>query len=89
MHAQYIPNVGPIVATMLPLPVVLFDPDLGVGAMFFAFMIPSIIHFIVGNFVEPAVFGRSMELHPVMSARMHGCRARHAVDIARPCTHQA
>lgn len=63
---NYIPNVGPIVATMLPLPVVVFDPDLGVGAMFFAFMLPSIIHFIVGNFVEPAVFGRSMELHPLV-----------------------
>ena len=68
MHLQYIPNVGPIVATMLPLPVVVFDPELGVGAMFFAFVIPFIIHFIVGNFVEPAVFGRSMELHPVMRA---------------------
>jgi len=30
-----------------------------------AIVVPSAIHFVVGNVVEPAIFGHSMELHPV------------------------
>ena len=27
---------------------------------------PGAIHFVVGNVIEPAIFGHSMELHPVV-----------------------
>ena len=29
-------------------------------------IIPGLVHFLVGNVVEPAIFGHSMELHPVV-----------------------
>jgi AI-2E family transporter len=47
------------------MPVVLLDPSLGVTAKISAFVIPSVIHMIIGNLVEPLVFGSSMELHPI------------------------
>ena len=62
---NFIPNAGPLVATFLPLPVVVLDPLLGYGAKIFAFIGPIIIHGIVGNVVEPSIFGHSLELHPV------------------------
>jgi AI-2 transport protein TqsA len=47
------------------LPVVILDPDLGVTAKIAAFVAPTVIHMVVGNVLEPLVFGSSMELHPV------------------------
>ena len=63
---NFIPNVGAVVATAVPLPVVVLDPDLSGLAMFLAFAIPTGIHTIVGNFVEPMIFGDQMEMHPVV-----------------------
>ena len=63
---NYIPNVGAVVATVVPLPVVVLDPELSGLAMFLAFAIPVGIHTIVGNFVEPMIFGTEMEMHPVV-----------------------
>ncbi len=30
---NFIPNVGPVVATFVPLPIVIFDPELSFGTM--------------------------------------------------------
>lgn len=62
---NYIPTAGPIVATFLPLPVVLLDPYLSVTAKILAFAGPTAVHMVTGNIVEPLVFGSSMDLHPV------------------------
>jgi hypothetical protein len=53
------------VATIIPLPVILLDPDLSATAKIAAFAGPSAVHFVVGNFLEPIAFGSSMDLHPV------------------------
>ena len=52
---NYIPNVGPLLATVLPLPIIVLDPNLTPTEMFLAFALPTAIHAIVGNFVEPKV----------------------------------
>ena len=62
---NFIPTAGPILATVLPLPIVLLDPRLGVTAKITAFVAPTIVHLIVGSVLEPILFGSSMELHPV------------------------
>jgi hypothetical protein len=31
-----------------------------------AFFIPLLIHFVVGNFVEPYIFGDKLDLHPIV-----------------------
>ena len=44
---------------------VLFTPSFGVGRMALALLMPLTVHVLVGNLLEPIVFGRAMELHPV------------------------
>ncbi len=51
---------------MLPLPIVVLDPDMPNVNRFLAIILPVVVHTLVGNFVEPYVFGSSMELHPIV-----------------------
>ncbi len=62
---NFIPNIGPVIATLLPLPVILLDPDLTVTTGTLALLIPGGVQFTVGNFVEPRMMGSSLDLHPV------------------------
>lgn len=59
------PQAGPIVATIVPMPLVILDPALSLAAKIAAFAGPTAVHMVIGNFIEPLVFGSSMELHPV------------------------
>eukprot|EP00924_Labyrinthula_sp_SR-Ha-C_P012966 maker-scaffold_12-augustus-gene-5.76-mRNA-1 protein AED:0.00 eAED:0.00 QI:32/1/1/1/1/1/2/168/503 len=64
--ANFIPSVGAIVATLLPLPLLILDPDQTNFSILCAIFLPVGIHMIVGNFVEPKIFGDTMELHAVV-----------------------
>jgi AI-2 transport protein TqsA len=60
----FIPSIGSIVATILPLPVALtqfHDPWMILATI----AIPGAIHLFIGNFITPKLMGRGMELHPV------------------------
>jgi AI-2 transport protein TqsA len=60
----YIPNIGPIIATVLPIPIALtqfHNPWMIVATI----AIPGAIHMFIGNIVAPKLMGRGMELHPV------------------------
>ncbi|OFZ17552.1 MAG: hypothetical protein A2X86_03570 [Bdellovibrionales bacterium GWA2_49_15] len=62
---NFIPNVGGIIASALPIPVVLLQ--YGVGWQFYLVLIFNMIfQFLIGNIVEPKVLGDSMELHPIV-----------------------
>jgi len=68
--ANWIPNIGAMIATLFPLPVIALDPNqtfMGsrIGAVIFALVGPMIMHQIVGNYVEPRLFGKKFEMHPV------------------------
>ncbi len=64
---NFIPSIGSVVSTLLPLPVVLLmSPDLSGFAKLMAFVIPGAIQFSVGNVIEPRIMGRSLDLHPVV-----------------------
>lgn len=63
---NFIPNVGAVVATLLPLPVVVLDENLSAISVLLAFLLPIAIHTVVGNIVEPIFFGQQMELHPIV-----------------------
>ena len=63
---NFVPNVGAVVATLLPMPLVLLDPDMSTAAMVLAFVLPFSVHMITGNVLEPLLFGHSLELHPVV-----------------------
>lgn len=63
---NFVPNVGAMVAVALPMPLVLFNPSLAASTQFLAFALPLGVHLIIGNMLEPLIFGRSMSLHPVI-----------------------
>jgi len=62
---NFIPNVGPIAASLLPIPLIVLSPDLSVGSMIVVILLTAGIQFISGNVVEPKVMGESFDLHPV------------------------
>ncbi len=62
---NFIPNIGSIVATLLPLPVVLMDPELSWKVAVLAIALPGTVQLTLGNFVEPRVMGSALDLHPV------------------------
>ncbi|MDH3457155.1 MAG: AI-2E family transporter [Gemmatimonadota bacterium] len=61
---NFVPSIGSVVATLLPLPVALvqFDslwPIVGVIAL------PGAVQMAIGNGVEPLVMGEGLDLHPI------------------------
>ncbi len=61
---NFIPVIGSIIAVILPLPIAFLqysDPTL----VILIILLPTIVHQIVGNFVEPKIFGDSFGLHPI------------------------
>ena len=61
---NFIPVIGSIIAVILPLPIAFLqynDPTL----VILIILLPTIVHQIVGNFIEPKIFGESFGLHPI------------------------
>ena len=49
---NFIPNIGSIISTLLPLPLVIFTPGVSPSVAAAAILIPGLIHFTIGNVVE-------------------------------------
>ncbi|TWT69470.1 AI-2E family transporter [Crateriforma conspicua] len=62
---NFIPNIGPIVASVLPVPLIILDPSGNVWWMVAVIVATGTIQLISGNVVEPKVMGDSSDLHPV------------------------
>ena len=62
---NFIPNIGPIVASLLPMPLILLDPEGSVIWMVCTITVISSIQLISGNIIEPKLMGESSDLHPV------------------------
>ncbi|MDJ0766214.1 MAG: AI-2E family transporter [Myxococcota bacterium] len=62
---NFIPSIGSILATLLPLPVVVLSPEISPLAAVLAIAIPAVIQFAIGNVIEPKIMGDMLELHPV------------------------
>jgi len=63
---NFIPNIGSVIATLLPLPVALIDPQLGIVSKVLVLVIPGGIQFSIGNLLQPKMMGESLDLHPVV-----------------------
>jgi AI-2 transport protein TqsA len=63
---NFIPSIGSIVATLLPLPVVLVNPEVSTTTAILALLLPGAVQMAIGNFVEPRIMGSSLDLHPVV-----------------------
>ena len=62
---NFIPSVGSIIGTLLPLPVLLMGGDYSTTQQVLAIALPGLMQAIVGNVLEPRMLGESMSLHPV------------------------
>lgn len=61
---NFIPSIGGIVSTLLPLPIAFLE--FGFGWRFYSVLIiSSTIQFAIGNILEPKILGESMDLHPI------------------------
>lgn len=62
---NFIPNVGSVIATLLPVPVALvqYDSLLTVAGVV---VFPGMVQLIVGNGIEPKVMGGKLDLSPVV-----------------------
>lgn len=61
---NFIPSIGSVFATLLPLPVLALK--FGFGLPFFACLILiGVTQFIIGNVLEPKVMGNNLQLHPI------------------------
>lgn len=61
---NFIPTVGSIVATLLPLPIAILqfsNPWLMASAL----VVPGLVQLSIGNIIEPKLMGQSLDLHPV------------------------
>lgn len=63
---NFVPTVGTIVAVALPMPIVLLDPNFSHTAVALALLLPLTAHGIAGNVLEPMLFGKSLQLHPIV-----------------------
>ncbi len=63
---NFIPSLGSVVATLLPLPVVIASPDVSLTVAVLAIAVPGALQFTIGNVVEPRVMGESLDLHPIV-----------------------
>ena len=64
---NFIPNVGPIVAVILPLPLVLLAPGgASLSSLGAIIVLPTIVHMVIGHLIEPSVMGDSLELDPIV-----------------------
>ena len=62
---NFIPNVGSLLAMILPLPMVFVDPDFSWTLLVLALALPGAVQMTIGNVIEPKLLGDSLELHPI------------------------
>ncbi len=62
---NFIPSIGSVIATLLPLPVVLVSPEISATTATLAIAIPGAIQFAIGSVLEPKIMGDSLDLHPI------------------------
>ena len=61
---NFIPTIGSIIAVLLPLPVAFLQFET-TSMILLVIILPTIVHTIIGNIIEPKMFGQAFDLHPV------------------------
>jgi AI-2 transport protein TqsA len=62
---NFIPSVGSIIATCLPIPIAVAQFD-SPWKIVMVILIPGVIQMAVGNVVEPKIMGQGLKLHPIV-----------------------
>lgn len=61
---NFIPNVGSIISTLLPVPVIFIQ--FGWEKLLIILALKASVQFLIGNVIEPKIVGDGMDLHPVV-----------------------
>ncbi len=61
---NFIPNIGAVVATLLPVPLAVAQFD-SLWKIVAVVVLPGLVHLVVGNVIEPVFMGEGLDLHPV------------------------
>ncbi len=61
---NFIPNVGSIIATLLPLPLAIVQFD-STGMIVGIVVVPGLVQMFIGSGLEPKLMGEGLQLHPV------------------------
>ena len=61
---NFIPSLGSIIATFLPLPIALAQYE-NPYMIVLVILIPGAIQIVIGNVIEPKIMGKGLRLHPV------------------------
>ncbi len=62
---NFIPNIGPFISTMLPMPVLFLQYGLD-WHILLALSLLTAIHFVIGNILETKWLGKGMDLDPII-----------------------
>jgi len=62
---NFIPSIGSIAGVLLPLPVVLLDPEATWVTVVAVLALPGGVQFVIGNILEPRMTGKSCRLHAI------------------------
>jgi len=63
---NFIPNLGPLIAVLLPALIVLLDTSISQQSALVALAVPTVAHVGVGSLLEPLIFGRQFQMNPVV-----------------------
>ncbi len=61
---NFIPSVGSVIATLLPLPLAIVQFD-STAAVIAVLVLPGTVQMVIGNVLEPKLMGTSLNLHPI------------------------
>ena len=61
---NYIPNVGPTIATLVPIPFMILA-EFKWFPIVMAIILPTVAHLVIGSIIEPNLMGNQLELHPI------------------------
>jgi predicted PurR-regulated permease PerM len=62
---NFIPNIGSVIATILPLPIVYIQFG-HFSTVFWVALFLVVIQVIIGNFIDPRIVGKSLHLSPLV-----------------------
>ncbi len=63
---NYIPNFGPLISSLLPVPFLVLNSGMAPSSAVFCFLSIVAIQFVSGNVLEPRIMGRSFDVSPVV-----------------------
>ncbi len=63
---NFIPNIGPLIITILPVPFLVLNSEMSPGSAIVCFALIGAIQFVSGNVIETRMMGKSFDVSPIV-----------------------